>query len=104
MPLSRDDIARIKTLGYSGFVVTSDGWPRLRNIDGACFFLENRRCKIYDDRLEGSRLYPIIMNEDGNHIGIDDDCPYPDEFDINESDDSNLIDLGKRLEAEKSIK
>ena len=104
MPLSRGDIDRISDLGYRDFVDNTGNWPSLLNIDGKCFFLKDGKCRIYTDRPEGCRLYPIIINNEGTQIGIDDDCPYPDEFSVTEVHVSILLALIDKLETEKTSK
>ncbi len=79
MPLTRSDIERIKSLGYSEdyFVVyDEDGIPRLRNVDGHCVFLdpETGACKIYPWRPMGCRLYPLVCVP-GVGVTVDPECP-----------------------------
>ena len=79
MPLTREDIERIKSLGYPEeyFVVRgSDGVPRLRNVDGHCVFLdpETGRCRIYPWRPLGCRLYPLVCIP-GRGVAVDPECP-----------------------------
>jgi Fe-S-cluster containining protein len=104
MPLSNEDITRIKALGYTGFIDNSSTWPKLMNIDGACYFLEKGRCTIYNNRPEGCKLYPIVMNVDGDQVGIDDDCRYSEEFEIIGSKVSSILDLFDRLNIENKSK
>jgi len=79
MILTRSDILRIAKLGYSpdDFTVKSGGFIRLKNVNGACFFLdrETLRCKIYNSRPIGCRLYPIIYDVERNVITVDKECP-----------------------------
>jgi Fe-S-cluster containining protein len=78
MPLTRRDIERIERLGYRRweFSVENDGKLKLRNINGHCYFLnpKNMKCKIYRDRPEGCRIYPVVYIE-GGYVGVDDECP-----------------------------
>jgi len=78
MPLSRKDIERIASLGYSidYFVEYVDGVPRLRNVDGHCVFLDpsTRRCQIYPYRPMGCRLYPLVYVP-GEGVDVDPECP-----------------------------
>jgi len=77
MELSREDIQRLVEAGFSAedFMVCS-GVPRLRNVDGWCYFydLRKRRCKVYRLRPLGCRIYPVIYVE-GKGVAIDDLCP-----------------------------
>jgi len=76
MPLTADDILRIEALGYrrEEFSVFDGSIVRLRNVNGKCFFLdENNRCRIYEHRPEGCRIYPAIY--DGRNVVVDRVCP-----------------------------
>ena len=80
MTLTKKDAERIEGLGYerSAFLVKSnDGFCELRNIDGHCFFYdsETRLCKIYEDRPEGCRYYPIVYDVKKRKCVADKDCP-----------------------------
>lgn len=78
MFLSRDDIERIKTLGFNEdefCLLNEDGFFQLQNVDGECFFLKNNKCQIYDVRPTGCRFYPIIFDLDKNKAILDDECP-----------------------------
>ncbi len=80
MILTPSDIARIEGLGYSltyFAVKSSDGFYRLRNVDGHCVFYDpsERRCIIYPWRPLGCRVYPIIYDLDGKCITVDLECP-----------------------------
>ena len=103
MPLSRDDIKQILKLGYSleyFAAKTSEGW-RLKNRYGRCVFLDEEGCKIYPQRPEGCRLYPLVYNEASETAMLDDLCPHNDEFKVNDEDIERLIDLLARLEKER---
>jgi len=60
MVLLREDIERLRRLGFRGFYEIRGGFYRLRNISGRCFFLDTvgRGCKVYRDRPSGCRIYP----------------------------------------------
>ncbi|TFF84440.1 YkgJ family cysteine cluster protein [Candidatus Thorarchaeota archaeon] len=80
MTLTQKDIERIEGLGYSrdDFVVQAeDGFLELRNIDGLCFFYdpENRECRIYVNRPEGCRYYPVVYDAQERRCVVDRDCP-----------------------------
>ncbi|KSW12230.1 hypothetical protein CF15_05605 [Pyrodictium occultum] len=78
MPLTKEDIERIASLGYSveSFVEYVDGIPRLRNVDGHCVFLDpsTGRCRIYPYRPMGCRLYPLVYVP-GEGVTVDPECP-----------------------------
>ena len=81
MPLTEEDIKRIESLGYDrrDFTVKIDGIYRLRNVNGRCFFLdEDNRCKIYEYRPLGCRIYPIVLDLERGVV-VDELCPKRDE-------------------------
>ncbi len=79
MMLLNKDVERILRLGY-GFhefaFIDENGFIRLKNIDNHCIFLDPKtcKCKIYEFRPIGCRLYPIIYVE-GVGVVIDTECP-----------------------------
>ncbi len=81
MILSREDITRIQALGFSlndFCILDSDGFYKLKNVNGCCYFLENNKCKIYSNRPQGCKFYPIIFDMDANKAICDSDCPLKD--------------------------
>ncbi len=94
MPLTREDIERIKSRGYpEWYFVTWDDVPRLRNVEGRCVFLgEDGSCSIYEDRPLGCRLYPLVYDPERGVI-LDDLCPRRGEARYDESDVKALISL-----------
>ncbi len=94
MPLTKDDIARIEALGYSreDFTVRDGKIIRLRNVNGKCFFLDSQnRCRIYEHRPEGCRLYPAVF--DGKEVIADSICPRWKEVRISEKAKRRLLEL-----------
>lgn len=82
MPLTEEDIERIESIGYNrrDFTIKIDGIYRLRNVNGKCFFLdENNRCKIYEHRPLGCRIYPLVLDLDRGVVVVDKLCPKGDE-------------------------
>lgn len=78
MLLSRGDIERLERKGYPReFFVLFDreGYAKLRNQHGHCVFfdVEARRCKVYESRPLGCRLYPVIYDEEKG-IVVDEVC------------------------------
>lgn len=78
MELSERDILRLINLGYRKedmCIVGPDGIPRLRNVEGVCYFLskDGKVCTVYDDRPTGCDLYPVNCDQHGN-IFVDDFC------------------------------
>ena len=78
MELSSDDIKRLVNAGYrpEDFIIVRDGVPRLRNVDGWCYFYsrDEKRCRVYGIRPLGCRLYPVVYVE-GEGVALDDLCP-----------------------------
>lgn len=95
MPLTRDDIERISSLGYrtEDFAFKDERNFRLKNKSGRCVFLTKEGCGIYDFRPEGCRLYPLVYDEDSGKPVLDELCPYREEFDIKKSDFERLLRL-----------
>jgi len=78
MILSRADIQRIVELGFEEkdfCVYDNEGFPKLRNVNGACFFLSEKQCQIYRSRPQGCRYYPIIYDSSQGKVVLDSDCP-----------------------------
>jgi len=79
MLLAEADIKCLEKAGYTRtrFVrYDKKGFAKLRNRRGYCVFYdtEKRRCKVYEHRPSGCRLYPVIYSiEEG--VIIDDLCP-----------------------------
>ncbi|TET32960.1 MAG: YkgJ family cysteine cluster protein [Candidatus Heimdallarchaeota archaeon] len=78
MMLSLDDIEKIEKLEYKKndfCFLDEDGYFKLCNINGNCFFLVDNKCQIYADRPQGCKFYPIIFDLDLNKASLDNDCP-----------------------------
>ncbi len=72
MLLSQRDIKRLEKKGFSQnqfATISKQGYVQLKNRGGYCTFynLKKRRCKVYQDRPSGCRVYPVILDED---VGI----------------------------------
>lgn len=80
MPLLELDVARLHAAGHAPetFVERVGNAIQLRNTDGHCVFLVGGRCSVYEIRPEGCRLYPLVMID--GEPGLDDCCPYWNEF------------------------
>ena len=79
MMISNADVERLERVGYNKqeFVrYDKHGFARLRNYRGSCVFydVEKCRCKTYEHRPLGCRIYPVIYGEQGG-IVVDDLCP-----------------------------
>lgn len=104
MPLSNNDIKRIKKLGFdiNFFVTEKDGWLQLKNQDGRCVFHNSMMCTIYENRPDGCKLYPIIFDRDDNHAVFDKDCPHRAKFQMSEGIKKQLYDIVSKLEIERA--
>jgi hypothetical protein len=104
MLLSKMDIKRIESLGYSCdiFVDIHDGWLQLKNQDGRCVFHSSIMCTIYENRPDGCKLYPIIYDKDKKHVVFDKDCPQRDKFHMSKSITKQLYDLVSKIEIERA--
>jgi Fe-S-cluster containining protein len=104
MPLSNQDIERIKNLGFSKmfFINDKNGWLLLKNKDGRCVFNNGSICLIYKDRPEGCRLYPIIYDKDKSCAIYDKYCPFKEKFKISKETVEKLFALISKLEYEKA--
>jgi uncharacterized protein len=102
MPLTEDDIERIKKLGYkrTDFTVEAEGETRLRNLAKSCFFLKDHKCRIYESRPEGCRIYPLVYDVDFHKFVFDTVCPHSVEFKATREDKDRLKNLIRRLERE----
>ncbi len=104
MPLSHQDIDRIKRLGFDTnfFVTGREGWLQLKNQDGRCVFHSSIMCTIYENRPDGCRLYPIIYDKDKKQALFDKDCPQRDKFHMSKSITKQLYDLVSKIESERA--
>ncbi len=81
MTLTKNDIHRLELTGYSKdkFIRQVDGFVLLNNENGHCVFLDPKtsRCKVYEIRPLGCRLYPLILSLEENKVVIDSEyCPF----------------------------
>lgn len=104
MPLSYEDIEKIKKLGFETdfFVIEDDGWLQLKNQKGRCVFHNGTTCSIYEDRPEGCRLYPVIYDKDKRCAVFDKDCPHTKCFQIKNSIKKQLNILVSKIEYERA--
>lgn len=78
MFLSKRDIERLENRGFrlEEFAIRlPSGFYQLRNVNGACYFLRDGLCSVYEDRPEGCRYYPVVLSYDGKRCVRDDFCP-----------------------------
>jgi len=104
MPLSNNDIKRIKSLGFDTdfFVLEKDGWLQLKNHDGRCVFHDKKICTIYENKPDGCKIYPVIFDKDLKHAVFDKDCPHSSKFQITEGIMNQLSDQVSILESERA--
>lgn len=81
MTLTEADVARLEAAGFENFAQlnAADDFE-LANRDGACVFLRNGRCGVYDLRPEGCRYYPFIVDLGSGRVVRDVFCPHRDDF------------------------
>lgn len=106
MPLSEEDVMRIRKLGFveDNFAVNMDGWLQLKNRDGRCVFNDGDVCTIYEGRPEGCRFYPVTYDDGKKRAVLDGDCPRRDEFDASGADLKALASLVARLRKERAAR
>ena len=77
MQLSPQDVSRLKKLGYSpaDFSTRKEGFVTLRNVKGVCYFFDRKTssCRVYANRPEGCRYYPIVYSVDEGKPMIDEE-------------------------------
>jgi dCTP deaminase len=104
MPLSRRDVERLADRGHDPreFSVTDDGFTFLANVDGRCFFLDTGgRCREYEHRPEGCRLYPLVLDEEMSDLVMDHVCPHGSSVVAEAADGTALMELLDRVARER---
>jgi len=96
MTLTEEDLQRIKDQGYNDFYFINDGYFQLRNVNGRCYFLKDGRCSIYENRPDGCRYYPIILDLGDDRTYLHDFCKYRDEFNFTSAQKNALRRLVHR--------
>jgi hypothetical protein len=91
MTLTEADAVRLEAAGrHDFFFVNDDHDLQLVNVDGHCIFLVEGRCSVRDDRPEGCRLYPLILDLSVDRVVLDAFCPWAGEFAFTRDDTVNL--------------
>jgi Fe-S-cluster containining protein len=91
MTLTLEDVDRLAARGHRGFFrETAAGALQLVNRHGRCAFLRGSKCAVYEDRPEGCRLYPLILDRDLDRVVKDDFCPHADGFEYGTADEERL--------------
>ena len=106
MLLSKKDIDRLEKKGFKSKYFSrqnNEGYVVLKNRKGHCIFfdVEQKRCKIYEDRPMGCRLYPIIF-DDMKGIVADTLCPAKNKLTENRKSHKGkkVIKLLKKIDSE----
>jgi len=81
MTLTEADVAKIEAVGHRDFYFVNDDLDLLLvNVKGRCVFLVDGLCSVYDDRPEGCRFYPLILDLSVDRVVLDGVCPWAEEF------------------------
>lgn len=106
MLLSKKDIDRLEKKGFKTKYFSrqnNEGYIVLKNRKGHCIFFdaEQKKCKIYEDRPLGCRLYPIIF-DDRKGIIADTLCPANNKWTENRKSHrgKKVIKLLKKIDSE----
>ena len=97
MTLTEADATRLEVAGCRDFFfVNDDDDLQLVNVDGHCIFLVDGRCSVHDDRPEGCRLYPLILDLSVDRVVLDAFCPWARDFTFTQEDRVQLrISVGE---------
>ena len=91
MTLTEADVGRLEAAGQRGFYFVYDDHDlQLLNVDGHCIFLVEGRCSVHDDRPEGCRLYPLILDLSVDRVVLDTICPWARDFTFTREDEVQL--------------
>jgi Fe-S-cluster containining protein len=100
MTLTEADAARLEAAGFQDFFIVNDDHDlQLINVDGHCIFLVDERCSVHDDRPEGCRLYPLILDLSVDRVVLDAFCPWAMEFSFTQDD---RVELRRSVTDEES--
>lgn len=107
MMLAEADVARLEAAGHQRAdfsVKDAEGFLRLRNVGGRCFFLrDDGRCGVHEMRPEGCRLYPLVYDEKWGPV-MDVDCPFTRLFVQTPEAEDALLRLVERLQDERDAR
>jgi Fe-S-cluster containining protein len=91
MTLTEADVTRLVTAGHRDFFFVNDDHDlQLLNVDEHCIFLVDGLCSVHDDRPEGCRLYPLILDLSVDRVVLDSVCPWAREFTFSQDDEVTL--------------
>jgi Fe-S-cluster containining protein len=101
MTLTEDDRIRLEAAGSADFFSRNDDDDlELRNLGGRCVFLSRGRCRVYDMRPEGCRLYPLVLDLADDQVVRDPFCPHRHEFSCDAKDERRLRESVAKERAE----
>ena len=87
MTLTEADRERLDAAGCRDFFfVNDDDDLQLVNVDGHCIFLVDGLCSVHEDRPEGCRLYPLILDLSVDRVVLDAFCPWAKDFRFTQDD------------------
>lgn len=96
--MSRDEIAEpYPEWMQQGGCTFTFGWVLRRGEDGNCIFLENNRCRVYQNRPHICRTYPFML--DGEELIVS-ECPGCSKERVTEDAGQITKDLLRRRDAE----
>jgi hypothetical protein len=108
MQLSAQDVSRLKKLGYdpAAFMRRREGFRTLRNVKGVCYFFDKNtcHCKVYENRPDGCRYYPIVYCVDEDRLMIDEEvCQRTSTITLRDMEETapKLTRLARKLIAQK---
>ena len=101
MPLTENDLSRLKALGCTDFYDEVDGWITLRNVDGHCVFLGNNKCLVYSERPVGCTFYPAVYSMQEKGAILDHECPHRNQFATTETLDRDMKVLVDTIQRER---
>jgi dCTP deaminase len=104
MPLAGRDVEHLRSRGHdvADFTISEDGFTFLANVDGSCYFLDPEgRCIEYEDRPEGCRLYPLVLDEEMADFTMDHLCPHAEQVSVGPDQERALMELLDRIARER---
>jgi Fe-S-cluster containining protein len=105
MTLTEADRARLEAVGHRDFFIVNEGDDlQLLNVDSHCVFLADGRCSVYDDRPEGCRIYPLILDLSVDRVLRDAFCPWAEEFRFTREDEVRLRRSVVEEESERRVR
>jgi Fe-S-cluster containining protein len=105
MTLTEADAARIESAGHRDFYFVNDDLDlQLVNVGDHCAFLVDGLCAVHDDRPDGCRLYPLILDLSVDRVVLDAVCPWAEEFEFGQEERVQLRRSVVDEESERRIR